>query len=112
VLNIYLTDVAPDHARPEETKQRVLTIAEFRPLSVLSDVNGKWCRDYAEWRTKQTWKSATKNRKPVTAAAARRELEDLRAAINYHRREGLCSEIVEVVPAEEAVRSESLFDPV
>jgi hypothetical protein len=29
--------------------------------------------------------------------AARRELEDLRAAINHHRREGLCSEIVSVV---------------
>jgi integrase len=33
----------------------------------------------------------------VTEAAARRELEDLRAAINHHRREGLCSEIVSVV---------------
>jgi integrase len=33
----------------------------------------------------------------VTAAAARRELEDLRAAINYHRREGLCSEIISVM---------------
>ena len=32
----------------------------------------------------------------VTAAAARRELEDLRAAINHHRREGLCSETVSV----------------
>jgi integrase len=32
----------------------------------------------------------------VTTAAARRELEDLRAAINHHRREGLCSEIVSV----------------
>jgi integrase len=32
----------------------------------------------------------------VTAAAARRELEDLRSAINHHRGEGLCSEIVSV----------------
>jgi integrase len=32
----------------------------------------------------------------VTAGAARRELEDLRAAINHHRREGLCSEVVSV----------------
>src|SRR5262249_47918367 len=30
----------------------------------------------------------------VSEAAARRELEDLRAAINHHRREGYCSEIV------------------
>ena len=28
-LNIYLDDVARSHARPEETKQRVLTLAEF-----------------------------------------------------------------------------------
>ena len=28
---------------------------------------------------------------------ARRELEDLRAAINHHRREGLCNAIVDVV---------------
>ena len=28
---------------------------------------------------------------------ARRELEDLRAAINHHRKEGLCNEIIEIV---------------
>jgi hypothetical protein len=33
----------------------------------------------------------------IAQATARRELEDLRAAINHHRREGLCSAIVEVV---------------
>jgi integrase len=32
-----------------------------------------------------------------TDAAARRELEELRAAINHHRREGLCNKVVEVV---------------
>lgn len=32
-----------------------------------------------------------------TNAAARRELEDLRAAINHHRREGLCNKVVEVL---------------
>jgi integrase len=45
----------------------------------------------------------------VTAAAARRELEDLRAAINYHRSEGLCSEIVSVsLPQKSASRVEWL----
>src|SRR5262249_43758391 len=53
------------------------------------------------------WKSAKPNRtgntaRLVTAAAARRELEDLRAAINHHRREGLCSEIVAVALPEKA----------
>jgi integrase len=39
----------------------------------------------------------------VTEAAARRELEDLRAAINHHRQEGLCSEIVSVALPEKPV---------
>src|ERR1700737_2324340 len=54
---------------------------------MLGDVNGTLCRDYEEVRS--------------TDSAARRELEDLRAAINHHRREGLCSQIVEVVLPEE-----------
>jgi integrase len=45
----------------------------------------------------------------VTTAAARRELEDFRAAINYHRREGLCSEIVSVaLPEKPAAREDWL----
>jgi hypothetical protein len=101
VLAIYLTDVAPRHARKDETKQRVLTLDAWWGDRTLADVNGTNCRAYVEHRTAQAWKSA----KPVTTgrparmvstAAARRELEDLRAAINHHRREGLCSEIVSV----------------
>jgi integrase len=53
------------------------------------------------WRVGQPWRSAKPERtghpaRLVTEAAARRELEDLRAAINHHRREGLCSEIISV----------------
>jgi hypothetical protein len=53
------------------------------------------------------WKSAKpdKTNQPprlVTAAAARRELEDLRAAINYHRLEGLCCEVVSVALPEKS----------
>jgi integrase len=39
-------------------------------------------------------------------AAARRELEDLRSAINHHRREGLCAQVVEVVLPERSPRRE------
>ncbi|WP_244540121.1 tyrosine-type recombinase/integrase [Kaistia soli] len=49
----------------------------------LSEVMGASCRQYAAERGKPQM--------------ARRELEDLRAAINHHRREGYCSEIVSVV---------------
>jgi integrase len=101
VLAIYLTDVAPRHAREDETKQRVLTLDAWWGERTLADMNGTNCRAYVEHRAGQTWKAAKpaatgRPARMVTAAAARRELEDLRAAINHHRREGLCSEIVSV----------------
>jgi integrase len=102
VLAIYLTDIAPRHAREDETKQRVLTLDAWWAEKTLAEVNGTNCRAYVEHRTRQAWKAARPEKtgtapRMVTAAAARRELEDLRAAINHHRREGLCSEIVSVV---------------
>ena len=111
VLAIYLTDVAPHHAREIETKQRILTLDSWWAERTLADVNGPNCRAYVEYRTSQPWKSAKPEwtkRAPriVTAAAARRELEDLRAAINHHRREGLCSEIVSVALPEKPLPRE------
>jgi integrase len=117
VLNIYLTDKAPDHARPLETKQRVMTLADYCEGKTLADVNGQFCRNYVKQRVDKPWKSARPEdtgNKPrlVTEAAARRELEDLRSAINHHRQEGYCSEIVPVVlpkkaPAREGFLTES-----
>jgi hypothetical protein len=83
VLALYARDIAPRHARPKETLQRITTLLSFFGDKVLSDINGQLCRAYADRRK--------------AAVAARRELEDLRAAINHHRREGLCSAIVEVI---------------
>jgi integrase len=82
-------------------------LADFWEPYRLSDVNGARCREYVKSRVGQPWKSAKPEQtgKParlVTEAAARRELEDLRSAINYHRREGLCSEIVSVVLPEKS----------
>jgi integrase len=79
----------------------VFTVAEFAQGTTLAGINGQWCRNYVAWRTKQDRKACKPdqtNRVPlkVTEATARRELEDLRAAINHHWREGLCSEIVAV----------------
>jgi integrase len=83
VLALYGRDVAPNHARPDETGQRIKALLSFFGDKVLSNINGALCRAYVEYRG--------------TTGAARRELEDLRAAINHHRREGLCNAIVEVV---------------
>jgi integrase len=91
VLALYAHDIAGSHARPRETAQRITALLAFFGDRMLSDINGALCRKYVRTRT--------------TDAAARRELEDLRAAINHHRREGLCSKIIEVVlPPEHPAR--------
>lgn len=90
-LTIYLRDIVPSHARPKETKGRIKALEKFFGDKTLSYVTGETCRTYAKQRS--------------TDAAARRELEDLRAAINHHRREGLCNKVVEVaLPAERPSR--------
>jgi integrase len=83
VIALYGRDIAPKHSRPRETAQRIAALLGFFGDKVLSDVNGALCRAYVGHRG--------------SIAAARRELEELRAAINHHRKEGLCSAIVEVV---------------
>ena len=54
LLAIYLTDVAPRHAREDETKQRVLTLDAWWAERTLADVNGANCRAYVEHRTRAT----------------------------------------------------------
>jgi integrase len=83
ILAIYLRDVVSRHSRPKETKSRIKALDSFFGDKLLSYVTGETCRAYVGQRS--------------TDAAARRELEDLRAAINHHRREGLCDKIVDVV---------------
>lgn len=83
VIALYARDKAPNHARPKETGQRLKSLLKFFGDKMLSEINGDLCRKYARERG--------------AVQAARKELEDLRAAINHHRREGLCNAIVEVV---------------
>jgi hypothetical protein len=91
VIARYARDVASKRARPKEAAQRARALLAFFGDKTLADINGDCCRRYVDQRS--------------TDAAARRELEDLRAAINHHRREGLCSQVVEVVlPAERPAR--------
>lgn len=71
-LNLYLRDVAPKHRRPHETGQRVAELLTFWNGKRLSDIIGETCRAYAAERT---------------PAAARRQLEDLRAAVKHWQAE-------------------------
>ncbi|MGD0640995.1 MAG: tyrosine-type recombinase/integrase [Roseiarcus sp.] len=83
VLNIYSTDAATTIRRPTELGQRMSALLAFFGTRTLAEVNGALCRAYILQRG--------------STSMARRELEDLRAAINHHRREGLCNAVVEVV---------------
>ncbi len=83
VLALYGQDIAPKHTRPKETAARIERLLAYWSDKTLAQVKGATCREYVTKRS--------------TPTAARRELEDLRAAIYHHRREGLCSEVIEVV---------------
>lgn len=83
VLNIYAEDIGPLIRRPTELGQRLFYLLSFFGTRTLGEINGPLCRSYAEQRG--------------SPSMARRELEDLRAAINHHRREGLCNETIQVV---------------
>lgn len=95
VLALYARDVVPNQARPEETKSRISFLRGYWGGHTLDYVIGATCREYARQRS--------------TPGAARRELEDLRAAINHHRNEGLHDKIVSVVlPAKAASKEDWL----
>jgi len=87
VLALYGKGKSASQSRPKETAGRIDRLLEFVGDKMLSDINGELCRTYVAQRS--------------TDAAARRELEDLRAAINHHRREGLCSQVIAIVLPQE-----------
>ena len=77
VVTIYSDEVAPSVARPKELAARLRNIVIFLGAHTLSDLNMTLCRKYVAERGKR--------------AAARRELQDLRAAIGHHYKQGLCA---------------------
>ena len=84
VIRIYANDVVASdyYSRPEQAKRRLERLLSFFGTMTLADINGQICRNYV--------------RQSSTDTMARRDLEDLRAAINHHRREGLHDRIVSV----------------
>jgi integrase len=82
VLTVYARDVVPKHSSPTASKHRILRILDFFGGMMLGDINGQVCRRYAERQN--------------TDSVARRDLEELKAAISHHRREGLHDRIVSV----------------
>lgn len=82
VISIYLADVAPNQARPEKAAERCGRLLEFFGERTLDAVTGSTCRAYTEWRGSN--------------GGARRDLQDLAAAIGHHAKEGLHRSTVRV----------------
>jgi integrase len=83
VVAIYTEDEVVKHARPKETAARLNRILDFFGDKTLSYLNKKTCADYAKRRGSEP--------------SARRELEDLRAAVRHHWEAGLCMALTPVV---------------
>lgn len=97
VLHIYVTAKRGEVSRPKALESRVRFLLGFWGEKTLSEVNGLSCRAYAASRTGVGWSHATKgSARTVSPVSARRELEDLAAAITFHRKNGLCDKLVEV----------------
>jgi integrase len=86
VISIYVADRPP--AGPGIG--RFERLVEFFGRRFLSEVNGALCREYAAWRNGKGQSNKGKG------GGARRDLEDLRAAINHHSKEGLHRGVVRV----------------
>lgn len=81
VLSIYIDDVAARGARRKRFDAAMARLNDWWGARMLAEVTGESCRAYARDRT---------------AGGARRDLEDLRAAIRHHAREGLHRGVVHV----------------
>lgn len=83
VLSIYYDDRRDHQANQKKLDERIGRLNEFWGGKMLSEVNGALCRAYVQERG--------------SPGGARRDLEDLRAAINYHAKQNLHRGAVHVV---------------
>jgi integrase len=95
VIAIYLADVVPGQARPSQAAARCDRLLDYFGRMMLADVTGANCRAYADWRAGKGPK--IKGGRKGTGGGARRDLQDLAAAIGHHAKEGLHRGVVRVV---------------
>ena len=83
VIKIYLDDVVPDQVRPEKAGERAKRLLGFFGRKTLDDITGALCREYVTSR-----EGLGKSNKGK-GGGAKRDLEDLRAAINHHAKRAI-----------------------
>ena len=95
VIAIYARDVIPGLSRPGAAAERAERLLLWWADRILAEVTGATCRAYAAAREGQG--PDVKGGRRGTGGGARRDLQDLSAAIGHHHREGYHREIVRVV---------------
>lgn len=91
ILSVYLEERADKTARPKETEASIARLNEFWGVKKASEILGPACREFIAARG--------------TAAGARRDLENLRAAVKHYRREyGMEAEPVITLPGKSLPR--------
>lgn len=96
VLAIYDEDVVEKHADPVGTAARLVHLAKFFEGEMLACLNKSKCEAYAKWRATQVAEHGPASTTGYQTSA-RRELEDLRAAVRHHWEAGLCIALTPVV---------------
>jgi len=92
VLLVYNDDCRDRQANKRTFDERMIRLTEWWGGKMLSEVSGYTCRAYVAHRQAQERKRG----RTVGLGGARRDLEDLRAAIGHHAREGLHRAVVNV----------------
>lgn len=116
VMARYMTVKGPKVSRPNELGQRVRVLLTWWGERSCDDITSVTCAEYVASRTGQAWKSARPNEtgnvaRKTTSAGARRELEDLRAALRIAVKDKILSETVDVhLPEENAGREDWLTE--
>ena len=93
VIAVYASDVVaanPSSASRKETAARLDAILDFFGHKTLSEISGALCREYVSGPVKG-------GRKLPSLASSRRQLEDLRAAINHYHAEKYVTTVPKVV---------------
>lgn len=109
VLSVYAREVVPGQRNPSKTAARLSALLQWWGARMLSEVTPETCRAYAAHRATAPIVQRSRRRKDGSAAemivqprkprsggGARRDLEDLRAAIHHHARRQLHSGVIEV----------------
>lgn len=95
VIAIYLADVVPGHASPAKAGERAERLLTWWGTKTLADITGASCRAYVAWREGRG--PDVRGGKKGTGGGARRDLQDLSAAVGHHHDEGLHRAVVNVV---------------